>query len=492
MEGDPYTADPSVLNGSPQFIQALMTGVERIASAMVDAPATLHPCAAEVPEGEPLPTHCLAELIGDLGRRAWRRPVRSEEREALEGFYGAQQASYGSRLALQGLVQRILQASATIFRFEQGPLDPDTGVVVLTPHALADAVAFTLTDAAPDGALAAAADDGSITEPSVLEAHVRRLLAQSPSDAELLAETSGDDQTITGLMRFIREWLDVNAIRVQRRPQLNNYPGINNGERLLRWMDNETMLFFQHLLWGGGDGTLATALSADYLVHGGSRTLTRFHNLGETPPEEDPVPTVDGRRGILMHAGFMTSHDGPTARGLFIRERLLCQAIVVPPNVDMNLEGLEAMLESENGTNLSPRDVRELHMHEPGCRGCHAQIDPLGFPFDGYDDAGLPRDNHDGFPLDTAGEILGSRAIDGPVAGPVELVDRLAQAAEVRACFVVQLYTYVHGRVPSAEDGCYLERLQTHFEQTGGDIRELLVQMLIGEEMRTRTPIWEH
>ena len=54
---------------------------------------------------------------------------------------------------------------------------------------------------------------------------------------------------------------------------------------------------------------------------------------------------------------------------------------------------------------LTLRQKLAAHAEKSVCAGCHSRIDPLGFPFDGYDDAGLPREDHDGFSIDTAGRI---------------------------------------------------------------------------------------
>ena len=187
-----------------------------------------------------------------------------------------------------------------------------------------------------------------------------------------------------------------------------------------------------------------------------------------------------------MQSGFLTSHDGATDRGLFIRDRLLCQPVAAPDDVDMNLEGLEQLLEDEEDTTLSPREIRARHLADPACSGCHLGIDPLGFPFDGFDDSGIPRDTWDGFPIDLAGEIIGTETIDGPVFGAQELVTKLSTAPEVQDCFVQQVFEFVFGRPPGPDDACVVQAAQDAFRASGGDVRELFVELLSAPAVRNR------
>ena len=58
---------------------------------------------------------------------------------------------------------------------------------------------------------------------------------------------------------------------------------------------------------------------------------------------------------------------------------------------------------------MSLREVLVEHRKNPSCRGCHALIDPLGFPLENYDHMGRWRDN-----VDNHAELANGKKITGP------------------------------------------------------------------------------
>ena len=104
-------------------------------------------------------------------------------------------------------------------------------------------------------------------------------------------------------------------------------------------------------------------------------------------------PAALPRAGILGQATFLASTTGPgetspTARGLFVREQLLCQLVPnPPPGVNTNLP--------EPSTADAARAKRERmveHAQNPACAGCHRLMDPIGFGLEKYDAIGAWRD----------------------------------------------------------------------------------------------------
>ena len=490
---EPYTSTPALSLSTPAFSTEVIALASMVAQGMLKEKGGvpgLPPCASEdAPD-----LSCAKETLQSFGARAWRRPLTPEEVSTWSEAFAARAAQASAKEAMHILLRRVLAHPEVLLRQGAGELPPMAEAPIaatLTPFELADFIAYTLTDGPPDEALAGVAEDGTLSDPEVREAQVRRLLDRAPEAEVIVAQDLGAPQKVTGILRFFREWLDVEDIRFQERPNLGKHEGLSE-ERALRWMDNEAMLFLRHVLWEG-DARLKTLLSADYTTYQGSRSIARYY-MGEDAAKSPPAgvaPTTDGRLGMLMQGGFLISHQSATSRGLFIRSRLFCQDIHAPvsDDIDMNLAGLEEMLEAQGG-DLSAREVRAVHMKDPACSGCHASIDPLGFPFDHFDTNGLYREDWDGFPIDTAGEVLHTKASDTQVDGPQSLVLALSESADVRACFVRQLYTWVHGRTPGQEDTCYLEGHIASFEASGGDIRELLVGMMTGPEATTRTPYW--
>jgi hypothetical protein len=491
VHAEPYSSTPSLSNATPAFVNEAVDAIAVTVRSILSQESleSVHPCLDSGRDSA-----CIDETVERFGRTAWRRPVSPDEHAAMTEFYDSMVTEYGEDVALELLLRRILGHPAALFRSTVGEVPEGEDFARLNPHEIADFVAYTITERAPDAELSAAADSGELTDPAVLESHVRRLMAEPPATETVVADGTNDPKKVVGILRFFREWLDVDDIQyanIDEVRDLNDRNGLNV-ERALRWLDNESMMFLRHVLWNSL-GTLEEILSADYIYTGGSRSLWRYYiespSFDGDSPETTEAP--DGRMGILMQGGWLVSHKSATHRGLFIRAKMFCEEVEAPVNdqIDMNLPGLEEQLEAEEGRDLSPREVRERHMTDPSCSGCHRTIDPMGFPFDHFGTDGLYRQDWDGFTIDTTGEIVGTEMTDGQVDGAQALVSTLADSPEVRACFVEQLYTYVHGRHVQQSDTCYLDRLKADFE-ANGDVRELFVQMLIGEESLTRTPRW--
>jgi hypothetical protein len=462
----PYSNDPSVLGASALFTAEYFAAVRDAVQAAFADPASLHACLAA-----PVDESCMRDVVQSFGARAYRRPLDATEVDELLAFFREQAEVVGESPAAQLVLRRMAGAHEVLFRREVGTVNEGSGSAQLTPHEVAELVAFTLTDGPPDAELNAAADAGTLLEKAVLEEHVKRLLTSA--------------ETAPGVSRFLAEWLELDRTRLASRPALGD-----GEERVLRWLETETKLFTEHVVWED-TGTLKTLLDADYTFW--SSTLAKHYGLGYDPPGTPKLDTVDGRRGILMQGSFLTGHGGTTARGLFVRTKLLCQPVPdPPPGIEMNFETLQAEFEAEEGRELSPREVRARHMNDSACSSCHSAIDPLGFPFDSFDDVGLIRTSWEGgFPIDTEGEIVNTTSTDGKVADAAALVLRLAESRDVQDCFVTQLYSFVHGRTKLDDDVCYLGRLQEEFAASGGDVLGLMVAILLGEEMQVRSPVFD-
>ncbi|MEL6548352.1 MAG: DUF1588 domain-containing protein, partial [Myxococcota bacterium] len=180
-----------------------------------------------------------------------------------------------------------------------------------------------------------------------------------------------------------------------------------------------------------------------------------------------------------------------------------------PPEVDNNLEGIAAELEAD-GAELSPREVRNIHMNQAGCSNCHALLDPMGFPFDRFEQAGLDReyyagvrykegtrgegrvvvpDEWDGETIDVAGAIVGSQSVDQQVANHVELVEALGAATEVKDCVAEHAYQYVNGVYGDEMNACELAEIQTAFRRSDGNLMQLFVETVTAAALAPRSEI---
>jgi hypothetical protein len=180
-----------------------------------------------------------------------------------------------------------------------------------------------------------------------------------------------------------------------------------------------------------------------------------------------------------MAALAKSSSDDPIHRGLFVLSYLLCASPAGPP------KGVPALQEPMAGD--APQTTRqhiELTHSSPACAGCHKSIDGLGFGFENYDALGAYRTSENGIAVDATGEFFGTRDIDGPFDGAVDMAGKLASSKQTQQCVANQWFNFAFGRVASDADSCALKPVVEAFAASGGNMRELLVSISKSDAFR--------
>jgi hypothetical protein len=128
----------------------------------------------------------------------------------------------------------------------------------------------------------------------------------------------------------------------------------------------------------------------------------------------------------------------------------------------------------------SNRDAVTAATEPSGCRGCHLQINPLGFTFEGFDQLGMPREaetivGDDGavlrtLPIDTrvsAVQIGPGTPID--LADSKELGRALGSSELARACFSERLFEYYRrAALDGVDDACLIaDTLASDYRKDG-------------------------
>jgi len=160
-------------------------------------------------------------------------------------------------------------------------------------------------------------------------------------------------------------------------------------------------------------------------------------------------------------------------RGVFVIDRLLCAGLDAPPaSADTSTPQ-----RAPGSGPITNRALFEQRTAPAQCQGCHVQINGIGFGFESYDSTGRFRRRDNTLPVDASGTLAGTD-VDGPYDGAVELSQRLAQSESVRDCAARNWVRYTLGRRAEQDDACLLERARNSLAETGGDVRELLIDIV--------------
>jgi hypothetical protein len=344
----------------------------------------------------------------------------------------------------------------------------------LRDYDVANRLANLLWDTMPDQRLFDAAATGELRTPEGLERTARRML-EDPHGRQAVDE-------------FFAEWLRfdrvLSGVKDRRR-----YPEFT--PELAAMMVQETRMLLDGLVWS--DGNFMEAFTAGYSFL--NADLASLYRVPAPSGEFERVRFPDGspRAGLLGHASFLSSTAGPvetspTARGIFIREQLLCQHVPNPPP-GVNTE----VPEPDVNRPLARRQRMQAHAENPTCASCHRLMDPIGFGLENYDASGRWRDTEviefesSGprgkssvrtveLPIDAKGEIAGLTG--SAFSEPKQIGRVLAASGACQECIVKQVFRFAFGRLEAPGDRDTIRRAFGAFRDSGFKFKELLVALV--------------
>jgi len=433
----------------PLLVESYSTAAERLALNAFRAGDVnkLIPCAPTTLAD----AGCRDQFIRTFGKRAFRRPLTDPEYRRYAAAFDRQANATGKFLeGARVIVEAMLQSPK--FLFHTGSDD----------YAIASRLSYFLWDTMPDTALFAAAERGELRTPAGREAMARKMLA-NPMAMQALDE-------------FFNQWLRLeritNASKDGRR-----FPEFT--AELSAGMVEETRKLLQHLVWN--DKNFMELLTANYsFLSADLASLYRFP-APSGQFELTQFPLGARRAGLLGHASVLAANAGPqetspTARGIFVREQLLCQHVPPPPpNVNTTLA------DATDDKPLGRRARLSEHVNNPACSSCHRLMDPIGFGLEGFDAVGKWREKETlvlpskriELPLETTGEIAGlpeSSFSDAAGLGRI-----LAASPTCQECIVRHLFRYALGRMETEADQATIQSLTASFRAAGFRFQELLV-----------------
>ena len=399
---------------------------------------------------------CTRTFVRSFGKRAFRRTLSDAEVEQYAKLMSDTLTGGSFDSGMQLIVTAMLMSPNFLYRSEAGAAVD--GEYRLSAFEAAASLSYLLWGSMPDDTLLDAADQLATAEGRAAQA--TRLL--------------DDPRAKQQMGHFATEWLGTHyLVESFKDPEL--YPRLTPNVR--QAMGEELTLFINGLVFGGGK--FAELYTANYAYMNGP-LRDYYRQSGSTTDANFTKQTVaDGTRGGLLSLGaVMASHahsneSSPIKRGVFVRERLLCQDLPDPPaNVDTTPPGLDP--------SKTTRERFAQHTADPACASCHSFIDGIGFGLERYDGAGGYRDTENGQSVDDSGELKGPEgfqdATKKPFHGARELAALIAQTQSARDCMVLQYYRYGRGYVEDAErDQCTLTALKSKFAASDGDLKSLLL-----------------
>lgn len=410
---------------------------------------------------------CRDTFLRSFGQKAFRRPLDASEFARYQKLFLKQpNFTEGARIVMEAM----LQSPAFLFRMDS---PPEPG---LRPWAAASRLSYALWDSMPDTELFEAAAKGELSTKAGTESQVRRMLK--------------DPRARDAIDDYVSQWLrfDRNLAATKDRNRFRDF-----SPDTLFAMTQEARFFIADLVWNNRN--FMEIFTGDFSYPNGG--LAKIYNVA-TPPmdyERVPFPANSERSGLLGQALFLSltskpDETAPTARGLFVREQLLCQKVPdPPPGVNTNLP------EATEARPMTNRDRLMEHTRNETCARCHSLIDPIGFGFEKFDSIGQRREKleltfREGegegrkasgkkleIDLDTSARVEGIP--NSTFTSPRELGKILATNEVCQQCVVLQYFRYVAGRMETVADRPVIRRVFKDFRTSGFHFQELIMSMMV-------------
>ena len=339
-----------------------------------------------------------AQIIRSFATRTFRRPATDDEVKGLVALYrGAREQGESFREGCKLALTATLVSPQFLYRIELDPPDHPRQPHTLNDYELATRLSYFIWSSMPDDRLLALAGENKLHDPIVLNAQVRRMLADRKSSAFI--------------SNFAGQWLELRNLAIAN-PDPEKFPEF---PKLRDDMRREGELLFESVV--RDDQSVLDLIDSHYTFV--NERLARFYGIDGVKGDDFRRVELVGaqarrRGGVLTTAAVMTvsalpNRTSPVRRGKFILDQLLGTP---PPPPPPEVPPLSDKQTDIDGASLRQR--MEAHRENPSCAACHARLDPLGFALENYDAIGRWRDFDGKFPVDASADLPSGEKFSGP------------------------------------------------------------------------------
>jgi len=413
--------------------------------------------------------------------RAFRRPVNAGLLDRYSQFVGQQlDAGVGFTDAMKSVAAATISSPRFLYLYDKG--GEGNGLEPVDGHELASRLSFFLWGSLPDPTLTELAESGELLQPEILEQQIDRMLK---------------DRKIKRFCdSFPAQWLQLDRI-ISSLPNEEKYPGFY----FLKYRDSmhmmlEPLLLFETVLI---ENLPVTQLVDSDFTYRSSVLQEAYRDLGSQPLKGGKtgagvtvltfsrVPVEDRRNGgVITNAAVMTMTSGPDRTQPITRGAWIASVIFndppKPPPADVPPLGEKPTQEEAK---LTLRERLSLHRERADCKGCHEQIDPLGFALENYNAIGVWREQYEnGRDIDPAGQLFREHAFDSVV----EFKDAiLAEKDRFTRALAAHLMAFGLARPLGPGDQVALDQI---VEKTVADdyrMQTLIKQVILSQPFRSKS-----
>lgn len=345
---------------------------------------------------------------------------------------------------------------------------------------LASRLSFFLWGSIPDEELLRLAASGQLNSEQILTAQVNRML----KDRKLKRFCDS----------FPAQWLQLERI-ISSVPEPSQFPTFYFSKyRNSMHMMLEPLLLFETVLIE--DKPIRQLIDSDFTyrskrlneAYGELKIDAEFggrRGQGDVGPLKFyRLPIADRRSGgIMTTAAVMTMTSGPERTQPITRGAWMATVVFndppEPPPADVPALDEKSSHDDEM---LTLRERLSMHRQRADCRGCHEQIDPLGFAFENFNPIGQWRTRYDnGRKIDMTGSLFRRHKF----TDVVEFKDSiLAEERQFTSAFVGHLLSFALARKLTAVDHVAIDQIVANAGIDEGRMQSVIRSIVLSAPFR--------
>jgi hypothetical protein len=420
---------------------------------------------------------CLHDTIIQFGRRAFRRPLTTDEVARFDKL-----VTDGPTITATGTVDEIattllyafLVSPSFLQRGEMTETSDGAGNYALSSHEVAQRLSFMLWGSVPDDALSQAADANQLATPAQILTQAQRMLMSDKARLKI-----ADFHRYYVLMAPNTRWDNINKDTTQ-------FPSFSPS--MVPTLMAETEKFFDGVAMVKKGTFQDLFLSPLAFVNASTAPLYGLSASGFTADFKETMLDANQRPGFLTRVGFLNAYafynrTSPIHRGAFIMKQVLGTPIGTPP------PGAEATALPPASADLNTNRKQVAAQTAGGvCESCHYPfINPAGFAMEAFNAVGTwqAAEKVSGAPIDTTADVM----IDGVtkhVTGPLELMMAIAASPMAQHRYAERLTAYMLEREGEPLDCGLVNDLTNKIAPGGYTLLNLITDLTQAPQFRTR------
>lgn len=380
-------------------------------------------------------------------------------------------------VAMKAVAAATISSPRFLYLYDLSSESPS--VTPVDDYELASRLSFFLWGSIPDQTLLELAAEGRLREKDVLSEQFERMIR----DRKLKRFCDS----------FPSQWLQLERI-ISSVPSPEEFPNFY----FLKYRDSmhmmlEPLLLFETVLIENqpitqlidSDFTYRSDLLED--AYGELAIQDNRNGRGVQVIRFRRLPIEDRRSGgVITNAAVMTMTSGPEGTQPITRGAWLAGVVFnnppEPPPADVPALGEKP---AEGEEHLTLRERLAMHRKRSDCKGCHEQIDPLGFALENFNPVGVWRDQYEnGRDVDMAGTLFRKHRFENVIEFKDALLSEKDRFTEALAG---HLLSFALARPLSAADRVALGEITAKVASDEYKIHTLLRQVVLSEPFQTKS-----